>query len=304
MAFNKKNILFLLLSFSVLFSIFYFLDFNFVFAANLYFEPQQSSHAKGDVFIENLILDTQNEAINAVETKIIYPADILEVKEISTGNSVLELWTNPPSAVKGIVYFSGGKPGGYEGKEGKIISIVFKVIKNGKAEIKIGNDTKVLLNDGKGTEAALKTKSAIINVLGTKPSQDQWQQLLKNDKTPPLPFEIKLSRDPSVFGNQYFISFATIDKETGIDYYEVLERPLKIKNTKVPSWKKTESPYLLRDQLLQSEIMVKAVDKAGNERMVKLNRRDNKKYIILISLIFAILVGTLLFFFINRRKKH
>lgn len=283
--------------------VFSFLVFRITNAANLYFEPAQGNYAKGDTFIENLILDTEDETINVVETKISYPAEILEVKEISTGNSILELWTNQPFAVKGVVSFTGGKPDGYKGKDGKIISIAFKVLKNGEAEIKVGNDTKVLLNDGKGTEAKLTLKSAFINTSGSKISGDEWEKLLKSDKTPPLPFKIKLSKDPSLFGNQYFISFATTDKETGIDYYEVLESPLTIKSNKVPSWKKTESPYLLQDQSLQSEIIVKAVDKAGNERMVKFNPRDNKKSLI-VFFVFTIFIAIFLFFFAKRRKKH
>ncbi|MDD5551685.1 MAG: cohesin domain-containing protein [Candidatus Pacebacteria bacterium] len=295
--FKIKKSLLSIFTFSFLFLFFYFTN-----AANLYFEPAESNYAKGDTFIENLILDTQNETINAIEAKISYSVDLLEVKEISTGNSILELWTNQPSATKGIISFSGGKPDGYKGKDGKIISIVFRVLKKGKGEIKIDNNARVLLNDGKGTETKLETKSALINTTGDKATGDEWEKLLKEDKTPPQPFKIKLSKDSFVFDNQYFISFATTDKETGIDYYEVLEVPLDKKNNKVSEWVRTESPYLLKDQSLKSEIMVKAVDKAGNERIEKLNPQNKAYYLVI--LILLIIFSGVIFLIVKKRRKR
>lgn len=294
--FKIQKLVFGVFVFTLLFLISYFVN-----AATLYFEPTEGNYAKGDTFIKNLILDTQNETINAIEAKISYPVDLLEVKEISTGNSILELWTNQPSATKGIVSFAGGKPDGYKGKDGKVISIVFKVLKNGEGEIKIDNNARVLLNDGKGTETKVETKSALINTAGSKTTEDEWEKLLKSDKIPPQPFKIKLSKDPFVFGNQHFISFATTDKETGIDYYEVLESPLNNKSNKASVWTRTESPYLLKDQSLKSEIMVKAVDKAGNERIEKLN--PQKKGYYLIILILLIVVFGIIFLIVKRRRK-
>lgn len=284
-----------------LFFIFYFLFSNTVFAVTLYFEPTEGNYKKGDTFIKNLILDTQDEIINAIEAKISYPSDLLEVKEISTGNSILELWTNQPSATKGIVSFAGGKPDGYKGKDGKVISIVFRVLKKGKGKIEIDKNARVLLNDGKGTETKLETKSALINTTGDKATGDEWEKLLKEDKNPPQPFKIRLSKDPFVFGNQYFISFTTTDKETGIDYYEVLELPLDKKTNKVSEWMRTESPYLLKDQSLKSEIMVKAVDKAGNERIEKLNPQNKAYYLVI--LILLIVFSGIIFLIIKKRRK-
>ena len=114
---------------------------------------------------------------------------------------------------------------------------------------------------GRGTPAKLNTGGAIFRVLAEKREvpEDEWQKLLEKDKIPPDPFEIKIGKEATVFEGKYFIAFSTIDKQTGIDYYEVKE------GKRV--WEKAESPHLLEDQSLRSKISVKAVDKAGNERI-------------------------------------
>ena len=58
----------------------------------------------------------------------------------------------------------------------------------------------------------------------------------------------------------HFLIFSTTDKQTGIDCYEIKEGE--------KDWKKEKSPYLLEDQTLRSIIKVRAVDKAGNERII------------------------------------
>ena len=85
------------------------------------------------------------------------------------------------------------------------------------------------------------------------------------DTLPPEPFEITIGQNPSIFAGQYFLTFAAVDKTSGIDHFEILEtRKGKGK------WERGESPYLLKDQSLTSIIKVKAVDKAGNERIAEI----------------------------------
>ncbi len=103
---------------------------------------------------------------------------------------------------------------------------------------------------------------------------------------------IELLSDQRVFDGQYFIIFDAQDKQTGIDHYEVLESEPGAESAgesgrsdlirrfikgKTPQWKVAQSPYLLEDQKLQSEVHVKAVDKAGNERTVKYFPEESKR---------------------------
>jgi|GEM_PF-507016 len=88
------------------------------------------------------------------------------------------------------------------------------------------------------------------------------------DTKAPKEFIPKIGQDPAVFEGKYFLSFSTTDEKSGIDYYEIFEqRQSLIGTTTEQDWKIAETPYLLQDQTLQSIILIKAVDKAGNERI-------------------------------------
>lgn len=206
----------------------------------------------------------------------------------------------------GLLYFAGGIPGGYCGKipgdpgvnsgESNIIGkIVFTVsnfvqgndpIKN--AHLEFVPETSVLINDGQGTKDKLITKAADFKITGKQPFiKNEWQDEVKTDKILPEPFIVELQRDPNkeMFNGHYYIIFNTEDKQTGIDRYEALEiRPntnigeetklsfwekITGKKAMIQDWKVATSPYQLEDQDLKSTIKIKAIDKAGNERIVE-----------------------------------
>ena len=237
-----------------------------VSAAKLYLDPVKGEYNQRDTFVVEIKLNTEKENINAVEAYLTFPKDILEVKDLSSGNSVLTLWIKEPkfSNQEGEISFIGGIPGSYSGKEGILVKIIFKVKKINQeetAEVKFLDYSKVLLNDKKGTEADLITEKAFFKILPESLAviKKEWQEELEKDKIPPEPFKIKISRDTSIFKRKYFIAFSTTDKQTGIDYYEVKEGER--------DWKMIQSPYILENQFLGERIKVKAVDKAGNERI-------------------------------------
>jgi hypothetical protein len=261
----------------IIFSIFIFLFLPLVAkGAILYFEPSKGEYHLGDTFIVDLRIDTEEECINTVKAIISFPKDLLEAKDFSTGNSILSLWIESPKIdqKEGLISFVGGIPGGFCGplpgepeKPNLLGRIIFRVVSRdvsrSLAQIAFRNDSQVLLNDGFGTPAKLTLKKAIFTILPEKAEvpKEEWQEELTKDDIPPEPFEIKISQDPNIFGGKYFIVFSTTDKQTGIDHYEVKEGKR--------NWKRAESPYLLEDQSLKSIILVKAVDKAGNERIAE-----------------------------------
>jgi hypothetical protein len=238
------------------------------FAAKLYLEPSEEEYHQGDVFIEEIRLNTQGEYINTVEIDLSFPKDILEVKDLSRGNSILSLWIKEPSFSnqEGKISFIGGIPAGYQGWDGLLAKIIFKVsdtpLTSEVARIKFLDTSQLLLNDGFGTPADLETEQAVLTILPKESeiSEDEWKMELEKDKIPPEPFEAEIHQDMSIFEGKYFLIFSTTDKQTGIDYYEIKEGG--------KDWEKGKSPYLLEDQTLRSIIKVRAVDKAGNERVV------------------------------------
>ncbi len=233
--------------------------------ARLYLEPPEGEYHLEDVFIVEIKLNTEGEYINTTKIDLTFSQEILEIKDFSKGNSILTLWIEEPtfSNQDGTISFIGGIPGGYLGEDGPLGKIIFCAKEEGEVKIQFQEDSQILLNDGFGTKAELEKQGAAFNILSEKleAPRDEWLGELKKDNIPPEFFEIEISQDPSIFEDKYFIIFSTTDKQTGINYYEVKEGER--------DWKKAESPYLLEDQALQGIIKVKAVDKAGNERIAE-----------------------------------
>lgn len=265
--------------------------------AILYLEPLEGEFQIDDTFIVEIKIDTEKECINAVEVELKFSPEVLKAIDFSQGSSILTLWPKVPeiNQTSGLVSFAGGIPGGYcgeipgdPGPSHLLGKIIFQVFSDGFVEVLFQDDSQVLLNDGLGTPAKLKTQGAVFTILSEKIEfpKDEWQEELKKDIIPPEIFEIEIHQDPNIFENKYFIIFSTIDKQTGLSYFEVKEGER--------DWQQEESPYLLADQSLQSIIKVKAVDKAGNERIAEYIPEVSKKaffwWIVVVVLISAIAI--------------
>ena len=291
-----------------------------VFAAVLYLDPPNGEYYSGDNFIVNIRIDVNEECINTVKADLSFPKDILEIIDFSKGDSILTLWVEDPEINQdlGLISFAGGIPGGYCGRvsgdpgESNLLGkIIFKIRENEPSQavqslkVEFLDSSKVLLNDGKGTPAELTTEGAVFTV-STKPfnyiySEDEWQKELEQDKTLPEPFTIEVRR----FEEKYFLIFSTTDKQTGLDYYEISETKVVDIQPQLLEFKKGTSPYLLEDQSLQSIIKVKAVDKAGNERIVEIKPIESsqeKKQFSWWFIILIILVGSIIWW-IKRKFK-
>ncbi len=256
-------------------------------AALLYFEPSDVSVHRGDTVTLDLRLDTdEGECINTIDAVINYEPGIRAV-DVARGESILNLWVEDPliNEVDRTISFAGGIIGGYCGRaagDPSLTNVIAQIVfqspgfivggSNPTAKVSISDISSILLNDGLGTVAPLRTQDAIITLLTTPGSErdDAWRDVVSDDATPPADFVINLSKDETAFSGQYFISFNTQDKQTGIDHYEVMEESLEDLyafnwgRADAP-WIITESPYVLKDQTLNSTIRVKAIDKAGNE---------------------------------------
>lgn len=240
-----------------------------VAAATVYLEPDAGTYGPGDTFIVNIRLDTGGECINAANVELRYPTSKLRATDFSKGASIFSLWIGDPvlDIANGTVRFQGGVPGGYCGRiqgdpslSNVIGRVVFSVQSgSGDASIDITPQTMLYLNDGAGTElkpeGLLGAKVALAEIR-TVP-EDPWLSEVRADIVPPDPFEIIVESARGVFGGKYFAVFSTVDKQSGMDHYEIFERG---------AWKSAVSPYELRDQSLKEGIRVKAIDKAGNER--------------------------------------
>lgn len=283
-------------------------------AALLYMEPAEEEYYQGDTFVVKIRLDTQGECINAIEANLSFDQDVLEAIDFSQGDSILTLWLESPSINQssGLISFSGGIPAGFCGRlpgdpgDSDLLGrIIFKASEDrpisgpNPTQVEFLATSQVLLNDGLGTPASLSTKKAVFTIMSGVPEayKQEWQEELAKDKISPEDFEIKVNQNQAIFEDKYFIVFSAIDKQTGLDYFEVKEGKR--------DWKKTTSPYLLNDQSLSSIIKVKAVDKAGNERIAEylpLKKPLFTPLNIALILINIVLIVSI-FIVIKRRKK-
>ena len=274
----------------------------FTQAASLYIDPPKSTLFRGDSVTLSVRVDTDEaagECINAVDGILTYSSNLQPV-DISIGKSIFNIWVEQPTinTENRTITFAGGIPNGYCGRvdgdprlTNVLAEIVFRSpsfsVANANSDETIGtvsfaDATTVYLNDGRGTAATLQTFPAQINLeKGAGPAQlNTWKQAVDADNVPPEEFSISLQKEENTPSQKYFIVFNTSDKQTGIDQYQVMEEPLsqfgsfQWGRADAP-WVTERSPYILKDQSLNSIIRVKAIDKAGNEYIASLIPDDS-----------------------------
>lgn len=264
-------------------------------AAGLYMDPNQAELKRGDVMTVSLRIspDTETEeCINTVDGVVTYTKNI-EPIDVSRGNSIFTLWAEEPTINKKdrTITFAAGIPNGYCGRvsgdpqfTNNVVDIVFMSpgLRIGAPEgtevatIAYAEETRVLLNDGRGTDAEVRLFGSEITLspeIGTQ-TGNEWLTVIAEDNRPPEAFTIELARVPDEDA-WWHIIFNTTDKQSGISHYEVMEEPLEFRNLFIwgradAPWRQVKSPYKLRDQSLNSTIYVRAIDKAGNEYMATL----------------------------------
>ena len=264
---------------------------NFASAASLYLDPESTTFSTKDTFTVKIRLNNESECVNAAQVIMSYPREKVKAIDTSRADSIFTLWPEEPEINNeaGEITFAGGIPGGYCGRvpgdpglTNNLLTVIFQphtsiTDEEESVALSITEDSSVYLHDGRGTKANLTTFGAELRVDKNKvEGTGQWFEMVRQDTTPPQPFTIEVVKNPGVFGGKYYIVFSAVDKESGIDHYEVYEKELDDDflarllwfDRAKEFWQNIASPYVIKDQSLNSIIMVKAIDKAGNERIV------------------------------------
>ena len=283
-------------------------------AAELYLESSQPEYAPNETFSVDIRLNvTPPENVTAIEGYLKFDNQSLKAIDFLTGNSILMFIETPKiHQEQGIVSFSGIIPGGYTGRLpgdpgqsnllGKIIFQAQKTI-NPQTSIHFLDNSRVLLDDGKEAKTNLVFKPLDIRISSQEVvfnPLNEWEKIKKEDKIPPEEFKPEIVK----IDNQYFLVFNSQDKQSGIDRYEIqtLKETLLGQLVPVTNFEKGESPYLLDKSNLTKTIKVKAIDKAGNERIVTLNPQVPIKWYKNYWLWSIIIVGIILGYIIYRLK--
>ncbi len=303
-------------------------------AATLYMDPNQHELKRGDSAIVSVRLDTdEEECVNVVDAVISYSENI-EPIDISRGSSILSIWVEDPviDKVNRTISFAGGIPNGYCGRiagDPRLtnnlidIHVMSPGMQVGSTEsgnigsLTFADETRVLLNDGFGTEASrqLFNSEFILTRDAGSQVENDWLQIINNDEQPPEDFTIALERTPNAFSNRYFIVFNTTDKQSGLALYEVMEEPLELRNLFIwgranAPWTEARSPYVLEDQSLNSTIRVRAIDKAGNEYVAVLvpdeasRTLPSELYVVAAAAVAGLLILVAALYFVIRAVKR
>jgi hypothetical protein len=138
--------------------------------ASLFFSPSKGTYQTGSIFSVKIKINSDGASINAAQSKVLFPQEILEVKNISKTDSIFTLWPEEPvfSNSKGEVSFQGGVPApGFTGVD-NILIINFQAKKEGPAKVSF-SEAEVLAADGRGTDILKLTQEAIFSITETYP---------------------------------------------------------------------------------------------------------------------------------------
>lgn len=255
---------------------------SFAYMAEIRLEAHKIELIPGEEFVIDVVANSE-ELVNAIEGQLVFPEEMLTVADIREGNSVISLWVEKPHIfTNGVIAFSGIVPGGFNGPNSVLFSVVFTAKNSGNISLSLQN-ILAFYNDGLGTKVPFQARG--VNIFIKDADSVVRKETLK-DTEPPEDFTLAITRDPNIFDDKYFLVFSTQDKKSGIGNYAIREGEW--------GWfKKVESPYLLQNQNLDRKIYLKVMDKTGNERLVVVEPRNPRSWWQNLDLI-VIILGALL----------
>jgi len=225
-----KNVLFLATA------LFVFLIFgaNKADASALSIQPSTGSFAVDSTFDVSVILDTDNASINALEVNLKFPADKLQLVSPKTSLSVIELWTSQPkfNNVEGTISLQGGIPGGITANDALIATLTFRVKTVGTASIRILDTSRVLLNDGAGTDSLTRKGDGVFTLRLPAPAGPIVASSTHSDQSKWYPVDdlvLSWDNEAVVAGYSYVLNKAPVtipddiqdSRERGIRYADV-----------------------------------------------------------------------------------
>lgn len=155
-------------------------------SASLFLSPGSGTFVVDSTFEVSVYLDTKGNSVNTIDLAIKFPPDKLQLVSSGIGKSIIGLWTSQPkyNNQTGLLELTGGVPGGVNVSRGLITTMTFRVKAVGQAVVKFDR-TRILLNDGEGTEVVTNNQNSLYDLIlpppagpivvsETHPDQSQW----------------------------------------------------------------------------------------------------------------------------------
>lgn len=172
--------------------------------------PRSGSFVVGSLIEVPILVNTRGQNINGIEIRINFDKDKLSIINPLIGSSVVGVWVETPKYdnTKGTASYVGVIPDGINTGSGLIGAITFKAKNTGDAKITFDSTSKVLLSDGRGSEAQVDYGRADYSIIPKAPEgvvvysdTHQFQSNWYNNDSPSLAWD----RDPGVGGFSYVL---------------------------------------------------------------------------------------------------
>ena len=119
----------------------------------------------GDLLTLDLVVDPAGEEINTVSTEISFPTDKLSLETLSKDNSFCSFFVEEKiDNAAGKVKISCVAPYPGTDKWSNVVSLTFRQINTGAADLNLSDDSLVLANDGYGTNVLSEKNGQTINL--------------------------------------------------------------------------------------------------------------------------------------------
>ena len=158
-------------------------------AGTLLLSPTTGSFSVGSTFDVQILLDTQGKSVNALDVDVRFPPDKLQLVSPKTSVSVISVWTSQPifNNQTGTIRLQGGIPRGVNVNNALVATLTFRVKAIGNAIVRFADGSKILLNDGLGTNDLSRQVDAVYTLVlpppagpavasETHPLQTEWYQ--------------------------------------------------------------------------------------------------------------------------------
>jgi len=156
--------------------------------ASLYLSPSEGTFFVGSTFDVSIFVNTGKNDINTVQVDLKFDPKKVQVASPSAGKSFISIWISQPSYsnTEGTLSFRGGIPTpGINTSSGLVSTVTFRAISPGLTNVSFSDSSKVLLNDGKGTNVLTSMSRGTYALLipppegpkifsPTHPDQNKW----------------------------------------------------------------------------------------------------------------------------------
>jgi hypothetical protein len=164
-------------------------------SADLSLVPAAGSHIIGTTFPVAVTVNTNGPSINGGDVALTFDKSKLSVVSVDTNSSMFKMWVEYPSFsnTKGTIHFAGGVPNpGFSGTEA-IITVNFKGVATGKADVSISGGGQILLNDGTGANIMGNVKGGTYEIKPAPPAVSCSVSPSSTTVNQPITFSAKAS---------------------------------------------------------------------------------------------------------------